>query len=119
MELYSENEPIQTQSYDLNSVLTSTFFRMFLGLLASAIAAAYTYYSGLYVSILSGSTFGILLFTELAVVFIFCICISKRIYSFCYFCSISNTVYCICLCWYCGIVRSSCLYWKKYNKRYF
>ena len=70
MELYNENEPIQTQSTSLSSVLTSTFFRMFLGLLASAIAAAYTYYSGLYVNILSGSTFGILLFTELAVVFI-------------------------------------------------
>lgn len=77
MELYNENEPIQTQSTSLSSVLTSTFFRMFLGLLASAIAAAYTYYSGLYVSILSGSTFGILLFTELAVVFIFSLMFKK------------------------------------------
>ena len=77
MELYNENEPIQTQSTSLSSVLTSTFFRMFLGLLASAIAAAYTYYSGLYVSILSGSRFGILLVTELAVVFIFSLMFKK------------------------------------------
>ena len=77
MELYNENEPIQTQSTSLSSVLTNTFFRMFLGLLASAIAAAYTYYSGLYVSILSGSRFGILLVTELAVVFIFSLMFKK------------------------------------------
>ena len=77
MELYNENEPIQTQSTSLSSVLTNTFFRMFLGLLASAIAAAYTYYSGLYVSILSGSGFGILLVTELAVVFIFSLMFKK------------------------------------------
>lgn len=31
---------------DTNSVLTKVFFRMFLGLLATAIAASYTYYSG-------------------------------------------------------------------------
>ena len=49
MELYENNEPIQTQSTSLNSVLTSTFFRMFLGLMASAIAAIYTYSSGLYI----------------------------------------------------------------------
>lgn len=77
MELYSENEPIQTQSYDLNSVLTSTFFRMFLGLLASAIAAAYTYYSGLYVSILTGPGFGIFAFIEIAVVLIFSLLFKK------------------------------------------
>ena len=47
MELYDNNEPIQVQSISFNSVLTSTFFRMFLGLLASAIAAYYTYSSGL------------------------------------------------------------------------
>ena len=32
---------------DTNSVLTKIFFRMFLGLLATAITASYTYYSGL------------------------------------------------------------------------
>lgn len=32
---------------DTNGVLTKVFFRMFLGLLATAIAASYTYYSGL------------------------------------------------------------------------
>ena len=57
MELYNENEPIQTQSISLNSVLTNTFFRMFLGLLASAIAAYYTYSSGLFIKILASSGF--------------------------------------------------------------
>ena len=77
MELYDNNEPIQTQSYSLNSVLTSTFFRMFLGLLASAIAAIYTYSSGLYIKILLGPGFGILAVAEIAVVLIFSLLFKK------------------------------------------
>lgn len=77
MELYDNNEPIQTQSYSLNSVLTNTFFRMFLGLLASAIAAIYTYSSGLYIKIIMGSGFGILAFAEIAVVLVFSLLFKK------------------------------------------
>ena len=77
MELYDNNEPIQTQSYSLNSVLTNTFFRMFLGLLASAIAAIYTYSSGLYIKIIMGSGFGILAFVEIAVVLVFSLLFKK------------------------------------------
>ena len=77
MELYENNEPIQTQSTSLNSVLTSTFFRMFLGLMASAIAAIYTYSSGLYIKILLGPGFGILAVAEIAVVLIFSLLFRK------------------------------------------
>ena len=71
MDFYENNDPIQTQSYSLNSVLTNTFFRMFLGLLASAIAAVYTYSSGLYITLLSGSGYMFLAIAEIAVVLIF------------------------------------------------
>ena len=77
MELYNENEPIQTQNISLNSVLTSTFFRMFLGLLASAIAAYYTYSSGLFIKILASSGYTILAVIEIAVVLIFSLLFKK------------------------------------------
>ena len=77
MELYNENEPIQTQSISFNSVLTSTFFRMFLGLLASAIAAYYTYSSGLFIKILAGSGYTVLAVVEIAVVLIFSLLFKK------------------------------------------
>ena len=41
MNLYDDSNPVQT--LDTNSVLTNTFFRMFLGLAASAIAAFYAW----------------------------------------------------------------------------
>lgn len=77
MELYNENEPIQAQNISLNSVLTSTFFRMFLGLLASAIAAYYTYSSGLFIKILASSGYTILAVIEIAVVLIFSLLFKK------------------------------------------
>ena len=77
MELYNENEPIQAQNISLNSVLTSTFFRMFLGLLASASAAYYTYSSGLFIKILASSGFTILAVIEIAVVLIFSLLFKK------------------------------------------
>ena len=77
MELYNENEPIQTQSISFNSVLTSTFFRMFLGLLASAIAAYYTYSSGLLIKILAGPGYAVLAVIEIAVVLIFSLLFKK------------------------------------------
>lgn len=50
-----------------NELINRTFFRMFLGLLATAIVAFYTYSSGLYVDI----SYGAVCITEIAVVLIF------------------------------------------------
>ena len=44
----SYDEPDAIRTMDTNSVLTNTFFRMFLGLLASVVAAVYAYYSGIW-----------------------------------------------------------------------
>lgn len=77
MDLYDDASPIKETSYDLNGVLTNTFFRMFLGLLASAIAAIYTYSSGLYIKIIMGSGFGILAIVEIAVVLVFSLFFKK------------------------------------------
>ncbi len=71
MELYDNNEPIQVQSTSFNSVLTSTFFRMFLGLIASAITAFYAYHSGMYIDIILNGYFKTLIIAEFAVVLIF------------------------------------------------
>ena len=53
------------------------FFRMFLGLLATAISAFYTYKSGLYITIATGMSYGILAIIEIAVVFIFSLLFRK------------------------------------------
>ena len=50
METYDDGNAIHTM--DTNQVLTNTFFRMFLGLLASALTALYVYKSGLYLSLI-------------------------------------------------------------------
>ena len=60
-----------------NKIFGKTFFWMFLGLLGSAIVAAYTYYSGLIVNIVVGGSWGALLVLELAVVIIFSLCFRK------------------------------------------
>ena len=78
MDLYDDTNPIKT--LDINSILTNTFFRMFLGLFASAITAFYTYYSGLYINIVMSNSYAILAVVEVAVVFVFCVCIFKWFY---------------------------------------
>ena len=60
-----------------NKIFGKTFFWMFLGLLGSAIIAAYTYYSGLIVDIVVGGSWSVLLIVELAVVIIFSLCFRK------------------------------------------
>ena len=77
MEVYDNNEPIQTKSNSLNSVLTSTFFRMFLGLIASAITAFYAYHSGMYIDIILNGYFQILAVVEIAVVLVFSLAFRK------------------------------------------
>lgn len=75
MESYEDGNAIH--SLDINSVLTNTFFRMFLGLLASAGTAFYVYQSGLYISVIMGGYFTVLAIVELAVVLIFSLLFKK------------------------------------------
>lgn len=65
------------RSMDTSSVLTNTFFRMFLGLLASAITAIYAYSSGLYIDIIMNGYYYILAIAEVAVVIIFSLLFKK------------------------------------------
>ena len=68
MESYEENA---IHSVDENSILTNTFFRMFLGLLASAGAALYAYYSGMAESMIYGRGYLTLAIVEIIIVLLF------------------------------------------------
>lgn len=72
-----ENQPITDYTESTNSLLTKTFFRMFLGLLATAIAAFYSYSSGLLETILLNGSYTFLLVAEVIVVFVFSLCFRK------------------------------------------
>lgn len=67
------NEDISIQ----NKLFGKTFFWMFLGLLGSGIIAWYTYASGLFMDILLGNSFNILLIVELLVVLGFSLLFKK------------------------------------------
>ena len=56
---------------DNNKVLGKTFYWMFLGLLGSGIIAAYTYYSGLFVTLIEGGGFIAVGIAELVIVLLF------------------------------------------------
>ena len=60
-----------------NKLFGKTFFWMFLGLLGSGILAWYTHSSGLFLDILSGDYFNILLIVELLVVLVFSLLFKK------------------------------------------
>lgn len=75
METYDDSNAIHTM--DTNQVLTNTFFRMFLGLLASALNALYVYKSGLYISVLTSGSYIALGLVEIAVVLIFSLLFKK------------------------------------------
>lgn len=75
MEVYNDSNAIH--SLDMNSVLTNTFFRMFLGLIASSITAFYAYYSGLYINVIMGGAYWGLAITEIVVVLIFSFAFTK------------------------------------------
>lgn len=75
MNSYDDSEAIRTM--DTNSVLTNTFFRMFLGLLASAITAVYAYYSGMYMQMVLNGTFYGLAIAEVVVVILFSLFFTK------------------------------------------
>ncbi len=75
MELYEDGNAIREM--DIGSILTNTFFRMFLGLLASAGTAFYVYYSGLYISMIQGGYFLYLAIAEIVVVLAFSLLFRK------------------------------------------
>ena len=75
MNSYDDSDAIRT--VDTNSVLTNTFFRMFLGLLASTVTAFYAYYSGMYYNIIANGYYFILAIVELVVVIVFSLLFKK------------------------------------------
>ena len=75
MESYENGEAIH--SADTNSVLTNTFFRMFLGLIASAGTAYYVYESGLFISVILNGYFMPLVIAELVVMLVFSLLVRK------------------------------------------
>ena len=77
MESFEEENVDVIRSTDTNSVLTNTFFRMFLGLIASAGTAFYVYQSGLYVSLIMNGFFTPLIIAELVVVLVFSLLFRK------------------------------------------
>ena len=70
---YDDQGPIiqEHSGISINEFLTKVFFRMFLGLLATAIVASYTYYSGLLENIIENNGFIICAIIELAIVLLF------------------------------------------------
>ena len=75
MDFYENSNPVQTM--DTNTVLTGTFFRMFLGLIASAVTALYAYFSGAYISIILNNTYTLLAIAEVVVVIVFSLLFKK------------------------------------------
>lgn len=73
MEENLSNQPITSE----NKIFGKTFFWMFLGLLGSAIIAWYTYSSGLFIDIVLGDYFNLLLILELVVVLVFSLLFRK------------------------------------------
>ena len=72
---FNGSDAIRTM--DTNSVLTNTFFRMFLGLLASAVTAVYAYYSGMWETMVLNGTFYGLAIAEVVVVILFSLLFRK------------------------------------------
>ena len=72
---FNDSDAIRTM--DTNSVLTNTFFRMFLGLLASAVTAIYAYYSGMYIDMVTNGTFYGLAIAEVVLVILFSLLFRK------------------------------------------
>ena len=68
--MLGESEVIIDSEND-NRILGKTFYWMFLGLLGSGIVAAYTYFSGLYINLILGGYWNLLLILELVVVLLF------------------------------------------------
>jgi hypothetical protein len=68
MDFEKERSPIMT---DTNSLLSKIFFRMFLGLLATAITAGVTYYSNIFEDFVLRGGYAFCVIAELVVVLVF------------------------------------------------
>ena len=75
--MIGESEVIIDSEND-NRLLGKTFYWMFLGLLGSGIVAAYTYFSGLYINLILGGYWNLLLILELVVVLLFSFLFKKK-----------------------------------------
>ena len=75
MDSFDDSNAVHT--LDTNSVLANTFFRMFLGILASALTAIYAYYSGIYVTMIQNDYYGFLAIAEVVVVIVFSLMFRK------------------------------------------
>lgn len=69
MEFDSQDSPVTSEN--TNTLLSKTFFRMFLGLVATAFAAWYTYSSGMIESLIYSNSYFIIFIVEIAIVIIF------------------------------------------------
>ena len=86
-----------------NKLFGKTFFWMFLGLLGSAIIAWYTYSSGLFLDIILGDYFGVVLIIELVVVLLFSFLFRKLSPTL-----VRNTVLCLCNDKWCNLICYIC-----------
>lgn len=86
-----------------NKIFGKTFFWMFLGLLGSAIIAWYTYSSGLFLDIILGDYFGMVLIIELVVVLLFSFLFRKLSPTL-----VRNTVLCLCNGKWCNFICHIC-----------
>ena len=67
----SKSESFENGILSQNALLSKTFFRMFLGLLATALASFYSYSSGLLETILMDGSYYYLFIAEIIVVLVF------------------------------------------------
>lgn len=72
-----ENEPIKNSVISENDLLTKTFFRMFLGLLATALVSFFAYKSNLLLRIAMDGTYSFFIIAELVVVVVFSLLFRK------------------------------------------
>ncbi len=75
MDLQKDN--VITEPISNNDTMTQTFFRMFLGLLATAIIAFLTYKTDLYLTIVSTVSYPVLAIVEVVVVIVFSLAFRK------------------------------------------
>lgn len=66
-------EELQNDAYvdNTNNLMVKTFTRMFIGLMITAVVALYMYFSGTYITILTGFSYYLLAILEVSVVLIF------------------------------------------------
>ncbi len=72
-----EENVITESSNNTNECLVQTFFRMFLGLIATAIMAFVTYQTGLYITIATSVSYSVLAIIEVVVVLVFSLAFRK------------------------------------------